>query len=427
MTVDDLWPLADRVAATGLEWAKSPQFYAQIAAVAIAIAVASFVARELRQRLGFFRLEPAPGPLLKIRQIVYASRDLLFALLSVLTLALSVQVADTAVGTSWLVRFAQSFAVVAVLYTAIKRYVPNPLVRAAATYIAIPVAALKVFGLLDQAVAWLDALSFEAGNVRISLYALVKAAIFGSLLFWLGRISTDAGQTAIRKQDALEPPTRELFAKLFQIAVFTGAFFLLLQLMGLDLTALAVFGGALGVGIGFGLQQIASNFVSGIIILLERSLKLGDYIELDDGKAGILKEVNMRSSTLTTFDGREFMVPNEKLITTTFSNWTKTDPLQKHEVTFHIANDADFERVASIVAVAAGVVPGVSTFPEAPSAEIKQLGASTTLMSVSFWVEGVGEDPESIRAAVRMRIWKALRDTGIALPREPLAVHSLPS
>jgi small-conductance mechanosensitive channel len=416
MTVDDLLPLAERAGNTALEWAQSPQFYAQVAAIAIAVAAASFVARELRHRLPFFRLDPAPGPFLRVRQVIYASRDLLFAVLSVLTLALAVQASDTSVGTSWLVRFAESFAVVAVLYTAIRRYITNPLVRGAAIYVAIPVAALKVFGLLDQAVAWLDALSFEAGNVRISVYAIVKAAIFGSILFWLGRISTDAGQSAIRKQDALEPPTRELFAKLFQIAVFSVAFLLLLQLMGLDLTALAVFGGALGVGIGFGLQQIAANFISGIIILVERSLKLGDYIELEDGKAGILKELNMRSSTLATFDGREIMVPNEKLITTSFSNWTKSDPLQQYEVVFHVPNDADLEHIAGIAANAAAMVPGVSGSPERPAAEIKEFGESTTRMAVSFWVSGIEGGPGKVPAAVRMGVWKALRAAGVSLP-----------
>src|SRR4029079_5462877 len=178
--------------------------------------------------------------------------------------------------------------------------------------------------------------SLEVGNIRLSLYTLAKAAIAGGILFWLGRLSNDAGQKVIRKQEELDIPTRELLAKIFQIVLFVLLFILLLQVLGLDLTALTIFGGALGVGLGFGLQQIASNFISGMILLFERSMKVGDYVELGNGMAGTLREMNMRSSTLHTADGKEIMVPNEKFITSEFVNWTKSDLLHRHEVAFSV-------------------------------------------------------------------------------------------
>lgn len=417
MSVEVLQSYAARILATLIEWATSPQFYAQVGAIVLAVTIATFAARWVLANAAFFKSPPAPGPLLKPRQAIYASRDLLFAVMAVLALAVAVEASDQTVGVSWLIRMAQSVAVVNVLYTAISRYLTHPILRAAGLYLVIPIAALKVFGWFDDAIRWLDALSLEAGNIRISVLALLKAGIFGSALFWLGRISNDAGQRAIRKQEALDLPTRELFAKLFQIALFCAGFILLLQLLGLDLTALAIFGGALGVGIGFGLQQIAANFISGIIILLERSLKIGDYIEMEGGKAGILKELNMRSTTLATFDGKEILVPNERLITTSVVNWTKSGSHQRHEVTFLVGHDSNLEEVQKVVTLAVMSHPEVLGDLEAPSCQLRAIGEKGLTFVVEFWVDGVAGGPHKVPSDVRLRIWEVLRAQKIPLPR----------
>lgn len=174
----------------------------------------------------------------------------------------------------------------------------------------------KIFDWLDDTITHLDGIAIEAGNIRTSLYGIARVLLFGCILFWLGRLSNNAGQKAIRQQEALDIGTREVIAKLFQII-------LLLQIIGINLSTLVVFGGALGVGLGFGLQQIASNFISGLIILLDRSVTVGDYIELEDSRSGTIRELNMRATTLETFDGKDIVVPNEQLITTTFTNWTQ--------------------------------------------------------------------------------------------------------
>ncbi|HMT14835.1 MAG TPA: mechanosensitive ion channel, partial [Aestuariivirga sp.] len=198
---------------------------------------------------------------------------------------------------------------------------------------------------------------------------------------------------------------------------------LLLNILGLDLTALAVFGGALGVGLGFGLQQIASNFISGIIILLERSLKVGDYIEMEDGKAGILREINMRSSSLATFDGKDIMVPNEKFITEKFVNWTKTDPQQRYEVPFSVSYDTDLNRVPDLIAAAVAKHPRVLKTPEPPDCELRGFGDSAVNFAVEFWVEGIDDGKNKFSSDVHFLIWNALRDEGIAMPYPHRVVH----
>ncbi len=259
-------------------------------------------------------------------------------------------------------------------------------------------------------------MSLEVGNIRISLYFLAKAAVFGGLLFWLGRLSTTAGQRAIRNQKDLDKATKELFAKLFEIALFIVVFILLLQILGLDLTALTVFGGALGVGLGFGLQQIASNFISGIIILLERSLGVGDFIELEDGKAGILKELNMRSSTLETFDGKEIMVPNEKFITTSFINWTRDDPRQRFEVEFSVAYESDIHEVIRLVTEAVSKHKSVLSDPEPPDTELRGFGESGVDLAVEFWSKGLDDGKNKFTAEILLVVWDTLKANNISIP-----------
>lgn len=375
------------------------------------MAIAHFAGRQIKAKTPYFKAPPEQGTLLKARRWVYSCRDLVFPILCVLMLAIAVQVVESSVGSSWLVRIAQSIAVIGVLYAGINRFVRHPLIKAAARWVGIPIATLQVFGVLDNASIYLDSVSLEAGNIRLSLYTLAKAAVFGGILFWLGRLSNDAGQRAIRKQEALDVPTRELLAKIFQIGLFVLLFILLLQVLGLDLTALTIFGGALGVGLGFGLQQIASNFISGMILLVERSMKVGDYVEVGGGMAGTLREINMRSSTLHTGDGKEIMVPNEKFITSAFVTWTKSDPLQRFEVTFSVPYDADIHKIPDVVQTAASRHPHILARPSGPSCDIKQFGDKGIQFALSYWVVG----SNGYGSEVHFLVWDALKEAGIAL------------
>ena len=399
-----------------LEWALSPQFYAQVAAIVIAWLIARTLARLILKRVSLFTAQPVDGPMLKPRQWLFASKGLVQPLLTVLTLAIGIEAVTATVGAAWLVRLAQSVSVIGVLYAAINQFIAHPLVKKAAIWVGIPIATLKVFGWLDETIGFMDAAALSVGNIRISMFMLFKAAIAGAFFFWLGRLSNDAGKKAIRKQESLDMPTRELFAKLFEIVLFVVIFILLLQVMGLDLAALTVFGGALGVGLGFGLQQIASNFISGIILLLERSLGVGDYIELENGKAGILKTLNMRSSTLETFDGKEITVPNEKFITSQFTNWTRDDPRQRYEVEFSVSYDTDLHFIPPIIEKAVASHPRVLQDPEPVDCELRGFGDSGVDFAVEFWVSGLDDGKNKFSSDVLFLVWDALKGNNITIP-----------
>jgi len=420
MNIDQLKTQAFGVLDKLIEWGLSPQFYAQVAAIIVGYFIARFAARALVGKVALFTEKPdeeaQSGIILKLRQWIYASRGLVQPVLTVFALAIGVELTLAGVGTAWLVRLAQSVSVVGVLYAAINQFITHPLVRSAAIWIAIPIATLKVFGWLDETIGFMDAAALSVGNIRISLFMLFKAVIAGAFFFWLGRLSHAAGKKVIHKQESIDAPTRELFAKLFEIVLFMVIFVMLLQVMGLDLTALTVFGGALGVGLGFGLQQIASNFISGIILLLERSMGIGDYIELEDGKAGILKQLNMRSSTLETFDGKEIMVPNEKFITTQFTNWTRDDPAQRYEVDFSVSYDSDLHHVKKLVETAVSKHPLVLSEPEMPDCELRGFGDSGVNFAIEFWVSGLDDGKNKFSSDILFLVWDTLKENQITIP-----------
>ncbi len=412
------WPQwRDQILDTLLNWATSPQFYSQAGAVVLAWLAAPLLARIINRRIDALGLaEKGRGIFRRAGQLVESLRGLMRPLVLVALLAVAVTVLDAAVGSSWLARLAQSAVLVWLLYTAINLYITNPMLRSAAIWLGIPVATLHVFGWYDDVVAFLDGISLSVGNIRLSLYFLIKAAVFGGLFFWIGRITSEAGRNAIQKQETLDRGIRELAARLFEIVLYFIIFILLLQVLGVDLTALAIFGGALGVGLGFGLQQIAANFISGIIVLMERSIVVGDFVELEDGKAGIVKHINIRSTVLETFDGKEIVVPNERFITQRFINWTHDDPRQRYEVEFMVGYETDLHKVPPIIEQAVLKHPRVLTEPERPDCELRGFADHGVKFAVEFWVKGLDDGPNKFSSDVLFLVWDALKENNITIP-----------
>lgn len=387
-----------------------------------AVLVVLLIGLVVRSRVRGFAAEPKAGPLLYLRTMLYRTRNLAAPALSVLLLGVAIEVCVAAVGQSWLVQMAQSVAMVVLLYRVIANFVENPLVASLFRWLVIPVETLRGFGLLDEVSAWLDAIALvDIGSIRISLLALGRTLVAGGVLFRLGSLLNAFGKEAIRNLHTLGVGTRELVIKLFQIGLYAGIFLLLLGAMGINLTALAVFGGALGIGLGFGLQKIAANFISGIIILFDRSITPGDYIGFDDGRAGTLRELNMRSATLETFDGKDIIVPNEQFITLSFVNWTHNNKKQRYSLEFSVAYKTDLRVVLQLVKEVVTQHPKVLSGPELPieerpDAEISSFGDSGVNILVEFWMLGIDDGENRVRADLLLMIWDVLKENAIEIP-----------
>ncbi len=409
-----------------------PGLEVQVAATVAAVFIALLIGLVIRSRVRVFEAEPNAGPLLYLRTMLYRTRNLVSPALSVLLLGIAIEVCVATVGQSWLVRIAQSIAVVVFLYRIISGFVGNSLVSDLFKWLVIPLATLRVFGWLDEVSAWLDAVSLEVGTIRISLLSLGRTFVAGGVLFWLGSLLNAFGKEVIRNRHALDVGTRELVIKLFQIGLYVGIFLLLLGAMGINLTALAVFGGALGVGLGFGLQKIAANFVSGLIILFDRSITPGDYIEFDDGRSGTLRELNMRSATLETFDGKDIIVPNEEFITSSFVNWTHNNNKQRYSLEFSVAYKTDLHTMLRLVREVVASHPKVLSGPELPieewpDAEISSFGDSGVNILVEFWMLGIDDGENRVGADLLLMIWDVLKEHGIEIPFPQRDVRIVPA
>lgn len=401
--------------------ATDPTLYSQGAITVAALFIGWVLATYVISRIKIFREEPTTGSLLDMRKKIHSMQVLLLPIACAIALGFATPITKSLLGEAWLVRGAQGIAFVILAYNIANHFLSSVAMIRILKWIGVPIAILFMIGLLDDVVAHLDGVAIEVGNIRVTLYAIMRTLVFGIILLWLARVSNVTGQRVIRNQGSLDSGTREVIAKLFEIAVFVVIFLLLLNVMGIDLTALAVFGGALGVGLGFGLQQIASNFISGIIILLDRTITIGDFIELEDGRTGTLRELTMRSATLETFDGKDIMVPNERFITTAFTNWTHNNQKQRYSLHLEVAYKTDlepmFERIRDVCASHPSVLSG-EQYPieERPDAEIEGFADSGIKILVEFWMEGIDDGKNRVGGDLYLMIWMALKEMGVEIP-----------
>ena len=414
-----LTQFATDLAATLADRLARPEAFTQFLIVVAAYVVAYVAAARIR-RLVATVAAPPPGAA-AADSAPRRLGQLIAPLLAIGLLRVAIDLSADMVGEAWLLRTALAIAALVLFYAFVRDFVRSPVAAAAFLWLGVPILLLHFVGLLARLTVVLDSIGLTVGNIQVSLYGLLRVLVFGSLLFWLGRVSSTTGKNLIRRQERLDYRTRELAAKMLEVAIVIAVSLLLLQVMGVNLTALAVFSGAVGVGLGFGLQAIASNFISGIIILLDRSISEGDFIELEDGRRGLVRELNMRSTTLETFDGRDIMVPNEKFITGTFTNWTHKNKRQRYRVDFSVAYHSDIRRLVGIVKQVVASHPQVLSgdelpIEERPDCEISSFGDSGINMFVEFWMEGIDDGKNRVGGDLMLMILEALREHGYEIP-----------
>jgi small-conductance mechanosensitive channel len=285
-----------------LRWLLSPAAWAQFAVLVVAYLLAVLVSRRLRPALQRV-IDPGEtqNMFTAARLFVLQFLPLILPLLAYAMTAIGEEVVRSIFDTAAVIAFGKRLFLFLAVRAFVRDIETEPFLRLLGRFILIPIAALYTLGILDPVTVALSETVVGVGNSQFSLISIVRGVIAGSLLFWLGQWSNNKPSAHIEKQQ-IRPSIRQLLIKTVEFAIFGIAFLVLMNIMGINLAALAVLGGAIGVGLGFGLQKIASNVISGVILLVEGRATAGDYVELDGGESGKIVKMTARAAILETFD-----------------------------------------------------------------------------------------------------------------------------
>ncbi|WP_238941302.1 mechanosensitive ion channel domain-containing protein [Jannaschia sp. Os4] len=306
------------------------------------------------------------------------------------------------IGTAWV---AVSFAT---------KLVRNPILQKVVRWGLWAWVTLFYLGLWDSTERTLEGLALEVGDLRLSALTVLKALVIVGVLFAAARFLTTTTSARITKSENLSPSMQVLTVKMIQIVLYAGAFFIGLKAVGVDLTGLAVLSGAIGVGLGFGLQKVISNLVSGVIILLDKSIKPGDVISLGE-TFGWVTALTSRYVSLTTRDGKEYLIPNEDLITGQVVNWSHSNDYVRLDIFFGTAYGDDPHLVRRIAVEAAGSVGRVIDI-RPPVCHIVGFGDSSVDYILRFWIADPTQGLTNIRGNVYLALWDAFHEHGISIP-----------
>ncbi len=416
-------PIVQQIADYGVQgfdlamgWLLSPAAWSQFGILVGAYLLALLISRRLRPALHSL-IDPGETQnfFTTARLFVLQFLPLILPLLAFALTGIGEQVIRSIFDGGAVIAFGKRVFLFLAVRIFVREILQDPFLKLLGRFMMVPIAALYTFGLLDIVSVQLTETVVGVGNIRFSLMSIVRGAIAGSLLFWLGQWSNGQTSALIQKQE-MRPSIRQLLIKTVEFMIFGLAFLVLMNVMGINLGALAVLGGAIGVGLGFGLQKIASNFISGVILLVEGQATVGDYVELDGGESGKIVKMTARAAILETFDGRWIVVPNEDFITTRVVNYSDSGSANRYEAEFSVSYDTDINLVPAIIEAAVSTHAEVLDLPYPPDCELRGFGDSGINFAVEFWVNGIDDGPNKYTSDVLFLIWNALKDAGIEIP-----------
>jgi small-conductance mechanosensitive channel len=387
----------------------------QLVAVGATFALAAFVAPRLGRT---FERIAGDG---RWRPWVGGFRSLLLPLVWLLLVGIAWQVALIQDWPGRILEIAASLLMAWVVINIASRLISNPIWARAVVISAWTIAALNILRLLDPTLALLDTVAIHFGAVRISLLTVVKSIFALAVLLWIATIISETLEKRLQHSPNLTPSVQVLFGKLLKFTLITVAVLAAVATTGMDLTALAVFGGAVGVGIGLGLQRVMANLFSGVILLIDKSIKPGDVVAVA-GTYGWVNTLGGRYVSVVTRDGIEHLIPNEEFITTRVENWTHSDSKVRLKLPIGIHYSSDVEHAMEVCVRCASELPRVLKDP-APVCQLRNFGDNSVDLELRMWVGDPMNGVNNVRSDTLRKIWKAFKDEGIEIPYPQRDVH----
>ena len=350
-----------------------------------------------------------------LRAVVVAlRRTKWFILVFLLWVAKWIVAANTWQSRSYIISLAIVLAFVWLALAILTRVIRNKTIARTVAFCAFAYFAVSVLGIREEVSAFLESIAVPLGTFRISLLSVISAVIVTVILLWLATSAGRIAENRINRLEDLSPSVQVLLGKLVRILLTILAIALAVSSTGIDLTAFTVLSGAIGVGLGFGLQKVVSNLISGIIILGDSSIKPGDTIQLGE-TFGWIKDLRARYVSVITRDGREYLIPNEDFITQQVVNWSYSDNYVRLDVDFGVSYESDpHEVIAIAIATAKSIKRVVRT--KQPVCWMTAFGASSLDFKLRFWIEDPQQGLTNIRGQILIALWDAFKANNISIP-----------
>jgi small-conductance mechanosensitive channel len=409
---DVIEPLQMAARSVGAEVA-SPWFYLQFGIILACAGIAYAADAAIRARVDMDSLAlHLPLPLRHFVRVLVGSAST--AVFAVLMIAARITMAhSTWPSRSYLIAVSAKLALAWLVICLLTSVIRNAFIVRLVSLAAWIVAALSIIGQLDATAETLDSVAIEVGGLRLTPLLLIKAGALVILALWLTNIASNFVESRINRAADLTPSIQVLLIKIIRFGLMVVAIAIALSAVGINLSALAVFSGAVGVGIGIGLQKIVANFVSGIILLADKSVKPGDLVTIGDS-SGRISAMKTRYISVAAGDGREFLIPNEDLVTQKVVNWTYTDKNTLVKIPFGTNYDADPRLVCKLaIELAASAPRALKGKP--PNCILTEFAEAGMKFSLTFWI-GDPDGLDNVKSDVMLALWDAFKREGIRVP-----------
>ena len=413
--MEEITAIAKEYALAALAYVSQPALLIQISLILLLYPLAVLISGRVKPKLEerARKIKGMPGVL---RFIVATLRRLTWLFFAILLLvAQTVMTAIVGMVETHLVHSAMLLAGAWFLITMVSQAIRSRAIGRLFAWIGWIYVAASVLGVADNVAAILDGAGIHLGTFRLSVLSVIRGVIFLGVLLWTSAALGNFIDKRIQSVEGLTPSLRVLIGKILRIALIVLAVLVAMSGLGIDLTALTVLSGAVGVGIGFGLQKVVSNFISGVIILMDESIKPGDTITLGD-TFGWIRELRARFVSVVTRDGREFLIPNEDFVTTQVVNWSFSDEFVRLDVPFGVSYDSDPHEVTRLAIEAAGTVGRVDASNRRPVCWMTEFGDSSLNFLLRFWIRDPQQGLTNIRGKVLLALWDTFKENGIQIP-----------